>query len=79
MYVTDGSLILLEHFSVNPKNRLFWREAAVRTLEEFRRTATMVCKWPVICVDRKSLAKVCKENGFAFSGARVMVAPMVTG
>ena len=76
---TGGPVVLLEHFSVSPKNRMLWREAAVRTLLEFRRTAVMLGKLPMICVDRKSLAKVCAESGFAFTGARVMLAPMVSG
>jgi hypothetical protein len=79
VFTTDGPIALLEHFSVNPKNMLIWKAAATRTLLEFRRLATLLGKYPCVCADRKSLAKVCKEGGFQFSGARVMVAPMVMG
>lgn len=76
---TDGVFVMLEHFSVNPKNRWLWKEAAHRTLSEFRRVSVMLGKIPVIAPDRKSLAKVCLENGFSYSGARSMVAPLVSG
>jgi hypothetical protein len=79
LYVMDGPYCMLEHFSVNPKKLALWKPAAERTLREFRRTAVALSKFPVICVDRKSLAKVALQNGFGFSGARVLVAPMVSG
>lgn len=76
-HASDGAFVFLEHFSVNPKLRVLWRAAAVRLLAEFRALAVTLGKFPVVCPDRKSLAKVCAENGFVFTGARVMAAPMV--
>ncbi len=55
-----------------------WSAACERTLREFRTTAVMLSKFPVISVDRKSLAKVCIKCGFSFTGSRFMAAPMVS-
>lgn len=77
VFDTDGGpLLLLEHFSVNPKNMVLWKSAAVFMLTKFRQEAKRLGKWPVVLVDRKSLAKVCAEQNFVYSGARVMVAPL---
>ncbi len=79
VYVMDGPYCLIENFSVNPKQMTLWKPAAERTIREFRRTAVMLSKFPIISVDRKSLAKVCLESGFSFTGSRFMAAPMVSG
>lgn len=73
VFNTDGPFALLEHFSVNPKLIRLWKPAAVTTLEHFRRIAVSMNKFPVICADRNSLARVCEAHGFAFTGARVML------
>ena len=78
VFDTSGPLMLLEHFSVSQKLLRLWKPAAAKTLEHFRRACVSVNKFPVICADRKSLSKVCEAQGFHFTGARVMLHPMVS-
>lgn len=78
VFTTDGPFMLLEHFSVNPKLMRLWMPAAEKTLGHFRRLAVSMNKFPIICADRKSLSRVAERHGFRFTGARVMLHPMVS-
>lgn len=81
VYMTDGPFICIEHASVThkPELRRMWKPAGGVMLREFRRLAVMVGKLPVAFPMLKSIDKICRENGFVPSGARVLVAPMVSG